>query len=74
MSGYAKIEGANLQVDIENRVKDKCREPAMHRGGALSSITGQLQTKFDDLKRWESRQPDDSNPAKAANISSATQA
>ncbi len=74
MSGYARKEGANLQVDIENRVKDRCREPAMHRGGALSSITGQLQKKFEDLKRWESRQPEDKTDAKAANISSATDA
>ncbi|TWU48364.1 hypothetical protein [Rubripirellula reticaptiva] len=72
MSGYARKEGANLQVDIENRVKSKCQEPAMHRGGALSSITAQVGKKFQDLKRWESRQPNEKSDPKAANISSAT--
>ncbi|MGB7327322.1 MAG: hypothetical protein WBD31_20770 [Rubripirellula sp.] len=74
MSGYAREDGASLQTDLESRVKHSCREPAMHRGGALSSITKQLQSKFDDLKRWESRRPDEKSNAKAANISSATDA
>ncbi|QEF97615.1 hypothetical protein Mal15_16560 [Stieleria maiorica] len=71
MSGYARRSDKTLQVDIEHRVKDLCRDPAMHRGGALSSMTEQLQSKFDELKSWESRQPDDKSPPKAANISSA---
>lgn len=74
MSGFARSGGAPLQVEIESRVKSKCREPAMHRGGELSSITGQLQKKFNDLVRWESRQPDDRTEPKTANISSATDA
>ncbi|WP_182868025.1 hypothetical protein [Stieleria mannarensis] len=74
MSGFARREGRTLQVEIEHRVKDLCREPAMHRGGALSSITEQLQSKFDELKNWESRQPGDKTPPKAANISSASDA
>ncbi len=32
MSGYARMEGRSLQQDIEARVNEKCREPAMHRG------------------------------------------
>ncbi|WP_372895591.1 hypothetical protein [Stieleria sp.] len=74
MSGYARHADRSLQVDIENRVKDMCREPAMHRGGGLSGLTEQLQNKFNQLKSWESRQPDDKSKAKAANISSATDA
>ncbi|PAY18667.1 hypothetical protein CKO51_15160 [Rhodopirellula sp. SM50] len=74
MSGYARLPDRTLQVDIEDRVKDMCREPAMHRGGALSGLTQQLQNKFDQLKSWESRQPDETSKAKAANISSATDA
>ena len=74
MSGYARKGDTTLQVDIEDRVKDKCREPAMHRGGALSSLTGKLQTKFDELKRWDSQQPDENRKPKAANISSPTEA
>ncbi|GAA4453722.1 hypothetical protein [Novipirellula rosea] len=74
MSGFSRKEGASLQVEIENRVKDRCRDTSMHRGGALSSITGKLQKQFDDLARWESKQPGDDSKAKAANISSATDA
>ncbi|QDT02064.1 hypothetical protein K227x_04350 [Rubripirellula lacrimiformis] len=74
MSGYARQEGVSLQVDLEARVKDACREPTMNRGGELSAITGKLLQKFNDLKRWESRQPDDQDKPKAANISAATDA
>ncbi len=74
MSGYARHEGTTLRVDIETRVQDKCREPAMHRGGALSSLTEQLQSQFDELKRWESKLPTETTKPKAANISSATDA
>ncbi len=74
MSGFARKKEMSLQVEIENRVKDKCREPSMHRGGELSGLTKQLQQKFDKLVRWESRQPDDKSDPKAANISSASDA
>ncbi len=70
MSGYTRLEGASLRSDIETQVKDRCRDDSMHRGGALSAITDQLQQKFDDLARWESSQPDQADPPKAANISS----
>lgn len=72
MSGYDRKSKSSLMMDIENRVKDRCREPAMHRGGALSSISKQLSDKFQDLARWESKTPDDKSPPKAANISAAT--
>ncbi|WP_145389809.1 hypothetical protein [Stieleria neptunia] len=74
MSGYARQADRTLQVELENRVKDMCRDPAMHRGGALTGLTEQLQNKFDQLKSWESRQPGETSTAKAANISSATDA
>ncbi|GAA5505828.1 hypothetical protein [Novipirellula caenicola] len=74
MSGFSRQKGASLQVEIENRVKDRCRDTSMHRGGALSSITGQLQKQFEELARWESKQPSDDSKSKAANFSSATDA
>ncbi|MCO8121674.1 hypothetical protein NHH03_08000 [Stieleria sp. TO1_6] len=74
MSGYARQEGASLQADVESRVKQLCQKPAMHRGGALSGITSNLQEKFDELVRWESQQPKQQDEPKAANISSATDA
>ncbi len=74
MSGFGRKSETTLQAEIENRVKDNCRDSAMHRGGALTSLTADLQKRFDELKSWESRQPDDQNEPKAANISSATDA
>ncbi len=35
-------------------------------------MTGELSKKFDELKRWESQQPEDRDKPKAANFSSAT--
>lgn len=74
MSGYVRQYGQNISAEIEKRVKKQYREQAMHRGGALSSITERLQKQFNHLVQWESKQPQDQSPAKAANISSATDA
>ncbi len=74
MCGYARKEGSSFQTDVETHVRDKCLEPAMNRGGAISGITRQLQEKFDKLVRWESRQPDAKSEPKAANFSSSTDA
>ncbi|WP_144057734.1 hypothetical protein [Novipirellula maiorica] len=74
MSGYVGKKHRSFQVDLETRVKDQCRDCAMHRGGALSSMSEKLAKKFADLTRWESRTPSDASPAKPANISSATDA
>ncbi len=59
MSGYARMEGSALQQEIEARVE-------------LSAMTAELSKKFNELKRWESKQPEDRDKAKAANFSSAT--
>ncbi|TWU45730.1 hypothetical protein Q31b_09060 [Novipirellula aureliae] len=74
MSGYVRKQGNNLRSEVESRAKSRCRDAAMHRGGALSGITRKLQQQFDDLVRFESQQPTDQTDAKAANISSATDA
>ncbi|QEG39749.1 hypothetical protein UC8_17470 [Roseimaritima ulvae] len=74
MSGYVRQHGQNITASIETRVKKKYREQAMHRGGALSSITEGLQQQFDHLVKWESQQPRQETPSKPANISSATDA
>lgn len=74
MSGYQWKHREPLMVNIEYRVKAQCGEHAMHRGGALSSITIELGKRFESLARSESSVPSDESPAKAANISSATDA
>ncbi len=72
MCGYIRKIGPNITAELETRVKTRCPEPAMHRGGALSGITGNLQKKFNKLIQWESERPVDKTPPKVANISSAT--
>ncbi len=74
MSGYVRKTGPNITAELESRVKRRCPEPAMHRGGALSGVTQKLQQKFDKLVQWESERPEVQSPPKAANISSATDA
>ncbi len=74
MSGYVREVGQNITAELESRVKRRCPEPAMHRGGALSSITQKLQQKFNKLVQWESEQPQQKFPPIAVNISSATDA
>ncbi|KAA5542618.1 hypothetical protein FYK55_13870 [Roseiconus nitratireducens] len=74
MSGFARKQGRDLRSEIESRVKDRCQERAIHRGGALTSLTDKLQKQFDDLAQRDSEQPQRGTPSKAANISSATDA
>lgn len=80
MSGYVWKADQTVMQQVEDRVKDRCREPSMHRGGALSSMTSELEAKFQEISRWESKTPAESksmendSPPKAANISSATDA
>lgn len=70
MSGYARQSGRRLQAEVEKRARAKCAEPAMHRGGELSGLTGQLQEVFNELAKWESDQPKTGSPPKSANYSS----
>ncbi len=74
MSGYVRKAGPNITSELESRVKQRCPEPSIHRGGELSGISKVMQRKFDKLVQWESRQPKENTPPKAANISSATDA
>jgi hypothetical protein len=74
MSGYVRKSGKDLRADLEKRVKDRCREPSMHRGGALTGLSDRLQKRFEEVIRWHSEQPEGKSSAKAANISSATDA
>ncbi|KAA1261454.1 hypothetical protein LF1_40040 [Rubripirellula obstinata] len=80
MSGYVWKADETVMQQVEERVKNQCVEPSMHRGGALSSMTSKLNTRFQEISRWESKTPTESksmendSPPKAANISSATDA
>lgn len=72
MSGFARNAKTSLQVEVEDRVKAKCQDQSMHRGGALTALTQKLQDKLKRLSTWESRKPEGFPPSKPANISSVT--
>ncbi|WDQ17276.1 hypothetical protein [Rhodopirellula sp. P2] len=74
MSGHSWKSERTAMEEVERRVKEQCRECAMHRGGALAALTSKLGTKLQSLTRWESNSPAEDTAAKAANISSATDA
>ncbi len=72
MSGYARHEGLSLQAELESRVKEKCSDPAIHRGSELAGVTNHLQEIFDEVVRFETKLPEKKSKPQAANISSAT--
>ncbi|MCC9656160.1 hypothetical protein [Rhodopirellula halodulae] len=74
MSGHHWKSDETVMTEVERRVKDRCGDTAMHRGGELTALTSRLSQKFGSLQRWESKSPSDDSPAKPANISSATDA
>ena len=74
MSGFRWKNKQTLMVEVENRVKAQCGQHAMHRGGALSSLTIKLGEQLETIGRAETKQPQSYPPAKGANISSATDA
>ncbi|OYP29959.1 hypothetical protein [Rhodopirellula sp. MGV] len=75
MSGFRNKKGMSIQTELDARVKDQCGERAMHRGGELSSMAAKIESKFDELARWETKNPaDDTEDPKPANVSSATDA
>ena len=57
MSGFVWKADRTVMQQVEERVKDLCREPAMHRGGAISSATSDLQKRFEEIASFESNTP-----------------
>lgn len=74
MSGYSHQPSQPLSAELEGRVREQCREPAIHRGAEIKGLTEKVEGSFQKHVRWESRQPKASGKSKAANISSATDA
>lgn len=68
--GYARLSDRNLQTRLEARTLEKCQESAIHRRGELAGLTGGMQSKFDELVKWETKSPHEPSGTKAANISS----
>lgn len=72
MSGYARNAKTSLQAELEARVSELAPKRITPHGEEVSAIARQLHEKFEHLALWESNQPTKHTPAKAANISSAT--
>lgn len=71
-NGYSRKTHPPLQNEIENRVLAKCQEPTIHRRGELAGVTKQVQHDFDELVRWNTKNPQKDSGTRPANISSAT--
>lgn len=52
--------GPPLSTVLEQRVREQCPEPAMHRGAAVESLSAEIQTKYDSVSRYQSSAPDTS--------------
>lgn len=74
MSGFTWKSDESLMKEVEDRVKSRCGEKAMHRGGALSSVASKLGKEFKNMAREQAAKPSNTKPSKAANISAATDA
>lgn len=46
-----------LSVTLKKRIKDRCREPAMHRGGLLDGMVEKVQAAYDDAARYDASAP-----------------
>lgn len=54
-----------LSVLLKERMKDRCREPAMHRGGELDGIVSKVQKAYDNAAQFRSSAPGSENEAEA---------
>ncbi|TWU02107.1 hypothetical protein [Neorhodopirellula pilleata] len=50
-----------LSVTLKNRMKDRCREPSIHRGGLLDGMVEKVQAAYDDVARYDSSSPETQN-------------
>ncbi len=50
-------DSAPLSTVLKNRVKEKCQEPAMHRGAMIDGIVDKIQRAYDDASRMRSSAP-----------------
>jgi len=46
-----------LSVTLKKRIKDRCREPAMHRGGSIDGTVEKVQAAYNDAARYDASAP-----------------
>ncbi|MFG0261282.1 MAG: hypothetical protein ACF788_02705, partial [Novipirellula sp. JB048] len=64
--GYARYREQSLQVELENRVRVKWSEPILVHRKELEAIAAKLEQRFNELKRWETKLPQQTEPPDAA--------
>lgn len=69
--GFARNNKQPLQVEIENRVRERWKEPILVHREELQSLTAKLQNEFNELKRLEVTMPQKVEPPDAANLDTA---
>ena len=74
IGGFKRISEKPLGVCVEERVVDRCREPAIHRRAELNNILQTMQRDFDKMAQQQTEQPGRESGTRPANISSATDA
>lgn len=61
-NGWERHEPSQpLSTEIKKRVKDRCREPGMHRGAAIDGLTEQIEKAYQDYSRYRTSAPQQEN-------------
>jgi hypothetical protein len=47
---------------LKARIKDRCKEPAMHRGAAIDGLVATVQHAYENASRMEASGPDNKPP------------
>lgn len=58
-NGWKRHEAGRepLSVVLKQRARKACPEPAIHRGGGLDGIVGQIQKAYNNASRYEASAP-----------------
>lgn len=51
-----------LATVLKDRIKQQCKEPAMHRGAAIDGIIAKVQDAYEDASRMETSSPSEKTP------------
>jgi len=58
-----------LATVLENRVRERCREPAIHRGASVESVTQKVQRAYNNQSRYEASSPSEEDSHSSQNAS-----
>lgn len=69
--GFARNYKQPLEVEIENRVRERWSERILVHRVELQSLAAKLQREFSELKRMDVTMPQETSPPDAANLDTA---